>query len=122
MMVLRLRRACVFYIRRPAHAGRARARSTSGLYKFLLNKWYFDELYDFLFVRPAKWLGHVLWKKRRRLRSSTASGLTASRRGVLDVDAQRRAAADRLSLSLRLRHADRRRRAHHLVHVRPGAH
>ena len=34
-----------------------------GLYQFLLNKWYFDELYDFLFVRPAKWLGRFLWKK-----------------------------------------------------------
>ena len=32
------------------------------LYLFLYNKWYFDELYDFLFVRPAKWLGHFLWK------------------------------------------------------------
>jgi NADH-quinone oxidoreductase subunit L len=32
------------------------------LYKFLLNKWYFDELYDFLFVRPAFWLGRVFWK------------------------------------------------------------
>jgi len=27
-----------------------------------LNKWYFDELYDFLFVRPARWLGRVFWK------------------------------------------------------------
>ncbi|TGQ69568.1 MAG: NADH-quinone oxidoreductase subunit L [Mesorhizobium sp.] len=33
-----------------------------GLYAFLLNKWYFDELYDYLFVRPAKRLGHFLWK------------------------------------------------------------
>jgi NADH-quinone oxidoreductase subunit L len=33
------------------------------LYRFLLNKWYFDELYDFLFVRPAKRLGRFLWKK-----------------------------------------------------------
>lgn len=33
------------------------------LYKFLLNKWYFDEIYDFLFVRPAMWLGRFLWKK-----------------------------------------------------------
>lgn len=32
------------------------------IYKFLFNKWYFDELYDFLFVRPAKWLGNFLWK------------------------------------------------------------
>jgi len=32
------------------------------VYLFLLNKWYFDELYDFLFVRPAFWLGRGLWK------------------------------------------------------------
>ncbi|SNS26616.1 NADH-quinone oxidoreductase subunit L [Antarctobacter heliothermus] len=32
------------------------------LYLFLLNKWYFDEIYDFLFVRPAKALGRILWK------------------------------------------------------------
>ena len=31
--------------------------------QFLLNKWYFDELYDFLFVRPAKRLGSFLWKQ-----------------------------------------------------------
>jgi len=31
------------------------------LYNFLLNKWYFDELYGFLFVRPAKWLGRFFW-------------------------------------------------------------
>ena len=34
-----------------------------GLYAFLLNKWYFDELYDFLFVRPAFALGRFLWKR-----------------------------------------------------------
>jgi NADH-quinone oxidoreductase subunit L len=33
------------------------------LYLFLYNKWYFDELYDFLFVRPAFWIGRFLWKK-----------------------------------------------------------
>jgi NADH-quinone oxidoreductase subunit L len=33
------------------------------LYLFLYNKWYFDELYDFLFVRPAFWLGRFLWKR-----------------------------------------------------------
>ncbi len=32
------------------------------VYLFLLNKWYFDELYDFLFVRPAMRLGKNLWK------------------------------------------------------------
>jgi len=34
----------------------------NGLYKFLLNAWYFDSLYDRVFVRPAKRLGHFLWK------------------------------------------------------------
>jgi NADH-quinone oxidoreductase subunit L len=33
------------------------------LYLFLYHKWYFDELYDFLFVRPAFWLGRFLWKR-----------------------------------------------------------
>ena len=32
------------------------------MYRFLLNKWYFDEIYDFLFVRPAFWLGRTFWK------------------------------------------------------------
>jgi NADH-quinone oxidoreductase subunit L len=33
------------------------------LYLFLYNKWYFDEAYNFLFVRPAFWIGRFLWKK-----------------------------------------------------------
>ena len=33
------------------------------VHKFVFNKWYFDELYNFLFVRPAFWLGRVLWKQ-----------------------------------------------------------
>ncbi len=32
------------------------------LYEFLLNKWYFDELYDILFVKPSKKFGLFLWK------------------------------------------------------------
>jgi NADH-quinone oxidoreductase subunit L len=32
------------------------------LYTFVYNKWYFDELYDFLFVKPAFYLGRNLWK------------------------------------------------------------
>ncbi len=39
------------------------ARQHRGLYEFLLNKWYFDELYDRIFVRPAKWIGTFLWKE-----------------------------------------------------------
>jgi NADH-quinone oxidoreductase subunit L len=51
-----------FYIRSPETPQRL-AEQHRGLYAFLLNKWYFDEAYDFLFVRPAKRLGHFLWKK-----------------------------------------------------------
>jgi NADH-quinone oxidoreductase subunit L len=51
-----------FYIRSP-ETPKALAARHHGLYQFLLNKWYFDELYDFLFVRPAMWLGKFLWKK-----------------------------------------------------------
>ena len=32
------------------------------LYQFLLNKWYFDELYENLFVKPSKRIGLFLWK------------------------------------------------------------
>jgi len=39
------------------------AASQRPLYDFLLNKWYFDEIYDFLFVRPALALARILWKK-----------------------------------------------------------
>jgi NADH-quinone oxidoreductase subunit L len=51
-----------FYIVNPALPV-ALAHQNELLYRFLLNKWYFDELYDFLFVRPAKWLGRFLWKQ-----------------------------------------------------------
>jgi NADH-quinone oxidoreductase subunit L len=50
-----------FYILNPAIPGQL-AKSQRPLYLFLLNKWYFDEAYDFLFVRPARWLGRFLWK------------------------------------------------------------
>jgi NADH-quinone oxidoreductase subunit L len=52
--------AVQFYIRSPALPA-ALAREQDMLYRFLLNKWYFDEIYDFLFVRPAKRLGRLLW-------------------------------------------------------------
>ena len=61
-MVAGLFVAWVFYIRSPWMPGYF-ARQQSGLYQFLLNKWYFDELYDFVFVRSAKWLGRFLWKR-----------------------------------------------------------
>jgi NADH-quinone oxidoreductase subunit L len=52
----------LFYIRRP-YLPVELASQHQMLYRFLLNKWYFDELYDVIFVRPAKWLGRFLWKK-----------------------------------------------------------
>ncbi|MGB2891593.1 MAG: NADH-quinone oxidoreductase subunit L, partial [Albidovulum sp.] len=54
--------AWVFYVRDPSIPGRLAAQQPI-LYRFLLNKWYFDEIYDAIFVRPAKWLGGFLWKK-----------------------------------------------------------
>jgi len=33
------------------------------LHAFSLNKWYFDELYDRIFVKPAFWLGRIFWKR-----------------------------------------------------------
>jgi len=38
------------------------ANENKPLYNFLLNKWYFDELYDFLFVKPSKKIGIFFWK------------------------------------------------------------
>ena len=54
--------AWIFYIRSP-DAPRKLAEQQPVLYRFLLNKWYFDEIYNFVFVRPAKWLGRALWTR-----------------------------------------------------------
>lgn len=62
MGVLGFALAWLFYIRKP-ELPKQLAASQPLAYQFILNKWYFDEIYDFLFVRPAKWLGHALWKK-----------------------------------------------------------
>src|SRR5467141_638690 len=51
----------LFYLRRPYMPVQL-AREHQMLYQFLLNKWYFDELYDLIFVRPAKRIGRFLWK------------------------------------------------------------
>ena len=53
--------AWICYIRYPAIPGKV-ARAVPGLYRFLLNKWYFDELYDVVFVRGAKRLGRFFWQ------------------------------------------------------------
>jgi NADH-quinone oxidoreductase subunit L len=62
MMAIGLAVAIYFYLVNPEQPKRLAARH-EWLYRFLLNKWYFDELYDFLFVRPALWLGRFLWRK-----------------------------------------------------------
>ena len=54
--------AWMMYIRNPDWPAKLAAQQRI-LYEFLLNKWYVDELYDAVFVRPAKWLGHFLWKR-----------------------------------------------------------
>jgi NADH-quinone oxidoreductase subunit L len=50
------------YIRRPNLPQRAVA-TVPTVYGFLYNKWFFDELYAAVFIRPALWLGRLFWKK-----------------------------------------------------------
>ena len=53
--------AYLLYILVPSVPGKL-ASTFGGVYRFLLNKWYFDELYDAVFVRPALVLARVLWQ------------------------------------------------------------
>jgi NADH-quinone oxidoreductase subunit L len=61
-MLLGLGLAWLFYIRDTSLPKRL-AETFPGAYQFLLNKWYFDEIYDVLFVRSSKFIGRFLWKK-----------------------------------------------------------
>ncbi len=61
MMVAGFLVACLMYIWVPV-LPLVMSRMFKPIYLFFLNKWYFDELYDWMFVRPAKWLGRFLWK------------------------------------------------------------
>ena len=54
--------AWYMYIKSPS-TPKVLASQHRALYQFLLNKWYFDELYDLLFVRSAKALGRFFWKR-----------------------------------------------------------
>jgi NADH-quinone oxidoreductase subunit L len=60
-MALGLVTAWSFYIRNPL-VPFGLAKRFRGAHQFLLNAWYFDALYDALFVRPAKRIGRFLWK------------------------------------------------------------
>ncbi|MCB6177372.1 NADH-quinone oxidoreductase subunit L [Rhodobacter sp. Har01] len=61
-MLLGLVTAWLFYIVSPVLPA-ALARMFRPLYLFLLNKWYFDELYERLFVAPARGIGSFLWRR-----------------------------------------------------------
>ncbi|MBT5296298.1 MAG: NADH-quinone oxidoreductase subunit L [Octadecabacter sp.] len=61
-MLLGFITAWVFYIRKPDFPRRL-AEQQAPLYNFLLNKWYFDEFYDKLCIKPSMWLGKFLWKR-----------------------------------------------------------
>jgi NADH-quinone oxidoreductase subunit L len=61
-MLMGLGLAWLFYVRDTSLPKRL-ADTFPAAYRFLLNKWYFDEIFDFLFVRPTKALGTILWKK-----------------------------------------------------------
>ena len=62
MMAIGAFLAVWFYLVDP-RVPRELAERNDWLYRFLLNKWYFDEAYDLIFVRTAKWLGRFLWKQ-----------------------------------------------------------
>jgi NADH-quinone oxidoreductase subunit L len=59
--VLGLGVAYYYYILHPELPARMAAKKGM-LYTFLYNKWYFDELYDLIFVRPAFWIARQFWK------------------------------------------------------------
>jgi NADH-quinone oxidoreductase subunit L len=61
MMALGFLVSLYVYVLKPGTAPKI-AAALPGLYQFLLNKWYFDELYDRIFVKPAFALGRLLWK------------------------------------------------------------
>ncbi len=62
MMVLGFVIAAIFYLRK-TDLPKKTAEMWDGLYAFLLNKWYFDELYNFAIIKPSLWLGRFLWKR-----------------------------------------------------------
>ena len=59
-MILGFATAWYMYIYRP-DTPRRLAATNPGLYQFLLNKWYFDELYNAIFVKPSLWIGRAFW-------------------------------------------------------------
>ncbi len=62
VMVLGLLIAWLAYIRDTSIPGKT-AEQLGPIYRFLFNKWYFDELYHFVFIKPAFWFGRFFWKR-----------------------------------------------------------
>ncbi len=61
VMVLGFIGAYVAYIAKPDIPAKF-VSAFPWLHKFVFNKWYFDELYDRIFVKPAFWIGRQFWK------------------------------------------------------------
>jgi NADH-quinone oxidoreductase subunit L len=62
VMALGLLLAWLVYVKNPGSSDRFKAQ-WKHLHAFLLNKWYFDEIYHALLVKPALWLGGLFWKR-----------------------------------------------------------
>jgi len=62
VMLIGLGAAWYAYIRNTAVPAMV-AEQLGPVYRFLYNKWYFDELYNFIFVKPAFWLGRQFWQR-----------------------------------------------------------
>jgi NADH-quinone oxidoreductase subunit L len=60
MMIAGFLLAYIAYIAVPALPAWT-VRNFRPIHAFLYNKWYFDELYDLIFVRPLRWLARILW-------------------------------------------------------------
>ena len=61
VMLLGLFFAWLAYIKDTSLPGRT-AQQLGPIHKFVFNKWYFDELYNLVFVKPAFWFGRQFWK------------------------------------------------------------
>ncbi len=113
MLVLGFVIAFWMYIRRPELPGALAAQQPS-LYRFLLNKWYVDEIYDAIFVRPREEVRPVPLEGGRRPDHRRVRP-ERRRRPCRGRHPRGGPAPDRLRLPLRVRHAHRRRRPHQLV-------
>ena len=74
--VLGIALAYVFYMFMPGIPV-AIAKNFGPIYRFSFNKWYFDELYSFLFVRPAMWLARAFWQVDRDVVDGMPNGVAA---------------------------------------------